>query len=655
MIPIAGSHCVERPSPVFGEAFLGGEEVEADMSVMSSLEMEKEAQGRLLPEVGACLDSVHMSVIAPIRRHLLGIETGSSSFFSLPKEALENCASTRAYSSLSQIFEKNEQAVISESEQSVLEDLKRQKKLAAPFQVEKEHREDDPWVFLPEKAAASASVPLPNLKRKERSDQELVPGLKPKKKLVIRKRAQVVGVEQVPVALSMAQRSKQTLELLYPFASANDPSMRRRAWSDFLALGSCQWFNLNRDRVEVRAVLKDEEHYELIFFSDMNECLIEKLECHIEFVGEGIRMGFYNDEAFLLNILKQLSVKWDPEEIECNWLLQSDWLELKARMTSDQSTEYSQKLMEILNGLFLGKTCRRPRAWIDCDPSEEGKPPARYVRVTYEYRPFHFQLVKSRPERLALPKNSKMLSLYFWEEDAEAKLSLLLQVNMLLDRPLMEIYSVAKGATISGSESLNIALELQSMLGASAYLFDDAKVYSSVDKQAIRLLVWRSLSSRASGFYESRGFRPINLTLKVSYPCGTITLVQKVDQIFRARIGLASMPFSELAKVAKEPDVCVFKAATVLEVSPEICSHMRVQEVADRFLRATQLEDEAKRNAAIGGIHAIEESLAKGVYEGDKKREPSEVALHYGSILSGQFFVRPGYRELLPNMPWSFS
>lgn len=431
------------------------------------------------------------------------------------------------------------------------------------------------------------------------------------------------------------------LGLFRLFVKANTLQTRALAWKNFIALGECQSIKIGKDVVEVRAFATYNDHYECCFIAGPEKCPLENLECRIQFVGEEIFMTSFNNEAFLLTVLKYLDISWDSSQIESKWLQQSDWMNLKTRMEVDQSTSYSHKLLQMLEELFSVGSHRRFVSWIDLDAT----PSPRSVQLTYEYLAFDFQLIKKHPERLNLSKDAKMLSLYFWEE-SESSRSLLLRVNFLLDRPLMEIYSVAKGKTISGKEVLNFATELQSMLGVSAYLFDDAKIYASNNKQYVRLLLWRSLGSLGAGFYESRGFRLVDFTITVDAKGGYTTIAQKVENVYRARNVLSQMLFGDFLKIAKNSSECLKQMSSVLKISEAECSQTRVKEIADRILQTTQSE---AKDSTICAIHSIEQAFFKGV--SNYRNKANETVKHYNNLISGQFFVRPGYRPL--DMPWT--
>jgi hypothetical protein len=451
----------------------------------------------------------------------------------------------------------------------------------------------------------------------------------------------------------------QTKKLVLNLVAATEAESRAAAWGALVALGPVQKFKLERNLVEFHLIDRKAESFRFQFRSLKTDIFSEALTCEIALDKDDIDVIGYNDESFLVKILEEIRVRWNPEQVKNNWHSYKDWQSLKDKMSSDVSSSYSLKVTSLLESLFTVSGKRTGKAWIDLEtlsPVAAGaaagsKKASKYVLVTYEYRPFHFQVIKNQPEKLGLAKSTQMMTLCFWEtvsDTSKEKKDLLLQLNFLINQPLIEIYSLHKGPGVTGSQALKFALDLREMTGASLLLFDDAKVQNTTGKKAARLLLWNSMSSKKMGFYESRGFRPIDIDITVPGARHQIVYIsQKAHDVVRSRELLSDASFRDLSLLAKFPDQCVVKASSWLQMSSQDCCAMKVHQVVDALLSKMRSSDQGVVDRLIEDLHEMESLFNRGSMSASIRTE-------YATVVTTQFFLYPGSLEL-PGMPWTLS
>jgi hypothetical protein len=218
----------------------------------------------------------------------------------------------------------------------------------------------------------------------------------------------------------------------------------------------------------------------------------------------------------------------------------------------------------------------------------------------------------------------------------------------------MEIYSIERSARFSGTEALSLALDIQEMLGVTTLLYDEARIYDTAHKKAATLLFWRSLSCEHRGFYEKRGFRLVDWSFSMQHREYMILVDQKARDILKARTELAEIPFGDFVQVAygKAIEMCIYKLAGVLKLTPAECVALKVQNVAEGVLDVLRSTTQEALDPVIADIHEVEKSLLEGSRRPKAERRIEEIRQQYVTMAPGQFFIRSGYLPLSPAFPW---
>lgn len=472
------------------------------------------------------------------------------------------------------------------------------------------------------------------------------------------KTAEVAASRKTTVRSTQAERSLRKRELshkLVTLAYEENPQLRLLLWQELTSFEEPLTIECEKLKLVVSfGVITEANHYPLCFSTRLEGHHLEDSWCQVVLKPGNIEIDAFNSELVAIGAASYLNKIWFLSDIGYKWSTLEDWQALVNQMKADRASSYQTKLLEIINGMFQIGERRGSLGWIDFPPCDvEGDLLPRCLKVTYDYRPFHFQIVEKHPEQLGLPAGTKMLNLCFWTDEGakEPWLSL----NFLLDRPLMEIYSIHRTKSFSGSEAIALAGDIQEMLGVSTLLYDEAKIYDTDHKNAVTLLFWRSLSSEHAGLYEKRGFSLVDFRCQFKRKGYVVQINQKALDILSARRVVAAHSFSEFVQIANEAEValCFARAASVLKCETEACAAMKVQDVADGILRALSTSSGDGFDRLICEVSLIEKALYAGFsrVKADSKIEALKRA--YIKMFPGQFFVSEGYRAGSWVAPWN--
>jgi hypothetical protein len=296
--------------------------------------------------------------------------------------------------------------------------------VAGSMQVEASSLSHVKETVLPERALVSS---IPDRKRPRSEDIEI-------------KTTKVAFREDLPKRITTASKSKvsrqaraaQRLmhdsrwlrEQLGRLCEGINAQARFEKWEEITQKAHRYLWMLGSSMIEVVLEVLDKPDCYALRFETSVPGSFEKFHCSFALIEGVIEVTAFNNEHLLHTLSYALNIKVVTEEMDAQWLTARAWNELKASMKADRSSAYTRKLATMLQSLFQVDSYTRGLYWVDMDELDEADTrTVRCLKLTCDYRPFHFQIIQKSPSQLGLSDDTQMISLCFWEgEDAEQPL-----------------------------------------------------------------------------------------------------------------------------------------------------------------------------------------------------------------------------------------